>query len=116
MESMFFGGILMKIEKLEIKGFGKFKDYKLSFSDGINVIYGKNEAGKSTIQNFVKAMFYGLKNKRNSEVITQVKRYKPWDNSQYRGIIEYDLSNGEHYRIERDFDSGKVNIYNDSYN
>ena len=39
----------MKLLDLHIDGFGKFHDRDLTFSDGLNVVYGKNEAGKSTI-------------------------------------------------------------------
>ena len=38
----------MKILSLHIEGFGKFHDLDISFKDGLNVVYGKNEAGKST--------------------------------------------------------------------
>ena len=39
----------MKLLELHINGFGKIHDRTISFSDGINVIYGRNEAGKSTL-------------------------------------------------------------------
>ena len=35
----------MKILSLHIDGFGKFHDRDISFEDGLNVVYGKNEAG-----------------------------------------------------------------------
>ena len=34
----------MKILSLHIDGFGKFHDRDISFEDGLNVVYGKNEA------------------------------------------------------------------------
>ena len=37
----------MKLLELHINGFGKIHDRTISFSDGINVIYGRNEAGKA---------------------------------------------------------------------
>lgn len=51
----------MKILEAELKNFGNFVDEKLSFHDGINVVWAKNGAGKSTIHEFILAMFYGLK-------------------------------------------------------
>ena len=46
----------MKILSLHIDGFGKFHDRDISFEDGLNVVYGKNEAGKSTLHTFIKGM------------------------------------------------------------
>lgn len=43
----------MKLLELHINGFGKIHDRTISFSDGINVIYGRNEAGKSTLHTFI---------------------------------------------------------------
>ena len=51
----------MKILEAELKNFGNFVDEKLTFHDGINVIWAKNGAGKSTIHEFILAMLYGLK-------------------------------------------------------
>ena len=50
----------MKILSLHIEGFGKFHDLDISFKDGLNVVYGKNEAGKSTLHTFIRgnALWY----------------------------------------------------------
>ena len=50
----------MKIRKLGIKSFGKFKDKEIKFEDGLNVIYGNNEAGKSTAHKFIQGVFFGF--------------------------------------------------------
>ena len=47
----------MKIKKLKINGFGKLKDKDIELKEGINIIYGKNEAGKSTLLKFITRMF-----------------------------------------------------------
>ena len=39
----------MRILDLHIDGFGKFHDLSVSFDKDLNVVYGKNEAGKSTL-------------------------------------------------------------------
>ena len=54
----------MKFLELQIKGFGKFHDRSLTFADGINVVYGKNEAGKSTIHTFIRCMLFGIAPRR----------------------------------------------------
>ena len=48
----------MKLLELHINGFGKIHDRTISFSDGINVIYGRNEAGKSTLHTFIRGMLF----------------------------------------------------------
>jgi len=50
----------MRLLSLHINGFGKFKNKDLVFGDNMNIVYGYNEAGKSTIFMFIKAMLYGL--------------------------------------------------------
>ena len=49
----------MKIKEIEIKDFGKFSNQRFVFRDGIQVFYGENEFGKSTIYGFLKAMLFG---------------------------------------------------------
>ena len=90
----------MKIIEINIKCFGKLKDFVLKPADGINIIYGKNEAGKSTVMAFIKAMFYGLD--------SGVKRmqYEPWDGGQPSGSIEFEYD-GSVYFLNRTFGSAK---------
>lgn len=108
----------MHIDKLEIKGFGKFSNRTFVFDRGINMIYGPNEAGKTTLQWFIRAMLYGLKNSRQSSggSIHGLKRFDPWMGGQYGGAMSYTLDNGSKYRVERDFSSGSLSIFDGSYN
>lgn len=51
----------MKITALEVDGFGVWSGLKLDrLSDGLNVFYGANEAGKTTLLEFVRSMLYGF--------------------------------------------------------
>lgn len=54
----------MRLLDLHIDGFGKFHDRDIAFEDGINVIYGKNEAGKSTLHTFIRGMLFGIEKQR----------------------------------------------------
>ena len=49
----------MRILDLHIDGFGKFHDLSVSFDKDLNVVYGRNEAGKSTLHTFIRCMLYG---------------------------------------------------------
>ena len=46
----------MRILDLHIDGFGKFHDLSVSFDKDLNVVYGRNEAGKSTLHTFIRCM------------------------------------------------------------
>ena len=48
----------MKINNLKINSYGKLKDKEIDLKNGINIIYGQNEAGKSTLINFIINSFY----------------------------------------------------------
>ncbi|MDR2641809.1 MAG: AAA family ATPase [Planctomycetaceae bacterium] len=55
----------MKINGLEIERFGIWSGLTISkLFDGVNVFYGANEAGKSTIMEFIRTGFYGFDEKR----------------------------------------------------
>ncbi|HEX9059262.1 MAG TPA: AAA family ATPase [Clostridia bacterium] len=108
----------MRIVKLDIKSFGKFRNFNIEFADGMNVVYGENEAGKSTLQYFIKAMLFGMKGGRTLKdgVLPPLKRFRPWSGSDYTGFIEYVLDNGEAFRAGRNFATNKVMIHDSSFN
>lgn len=59
----------MKIENLKINGFGKLEDKEIEFSNGINIIQGNNESGKSTLLKFITSMFYGTSKNKNGKIL-----------------------------------------------
>ena len=72
----------MKILSLHIDGFGKLNDRDLSFKDGLNVVYGRNEAGKSTLHTFIRGMLFGIERQRGRAARTDTySKYEPWENS-----------------------------------
>ncbi len=102
----------MKFLELQIKGFGKFHDRSISFEDGVNVVYGKNEAGKSTIHTFIRCMLFGLQPQRGRAARKDLyNQYEPWENSgTYEGSLR--LEHGGHvYRIERCFRKDKKELH-----
>ena len=95
----------MKINKIYISAFGKFKDYEIDFSNGLNVIYGENENGKSTLMAFIKMMFYG--SGRASSQLSKSPRvkYTPWSGEKMGGKIYFEHA-GTNYCLEREFLKG----------
>ena len=54
----------MIIRKLQLRNFGKFQNKEILLKEGINIIYGENESGKSTIHSFLQSMFFGIRRMR----------------------------------------------------
>ena len=108
----------MKINKLYIRGFGKVENLELDLSKNINIIYGPNESGKSTLMSFIKAGLFGLKGGRTDKegLAAEIKRYRPWSNSRYGGFINFELDNHTAYRIDRDFDNNSLKLYDSDFN
>lgn len=59
----------MKITELILKNFGKFTNKQILLTDGINIIYGENESGKTTLHTFLKGML--LEWKESADVLPQ---------------------------------------------
>ncbi len=94
---------MMKINKIYISAFGGLKDFTLELGDGLNVIYGNNEDGKSTVSAFIKAMFYGTGRNSTKSLADSVRqKYTPWDNSTMGGRIYFE-NNSKRYCLEREF-------------
>lgn len=98
----------MRFLDLYISGFGKFHDTSVSFENGFNLVYGKNEAGKSTIHTFIRGMLFGIERQRGRAARTDTySKYEPWENSgTYEGQLRLE-SDGTVYRIERSFQKNK---------
>ena len=106
----------MKINSLKINGFGKMNNKEMEFSDGINIISGKNESGKTTLLKFITSMFYGTSRNKNGKVISDFERYKPWGKEDYSGRLEYELDNGKKYEIYREFKKKSPDLYDENRN
>lgn len=94
----------MQIKEAEIFSFGKFRDRNISFKPGINVIYGANEAGKSTLHAFLLAMLFGMdKGRGRASQMEGYLRYEPWHApSYYSGALRFEVD-GRPFYLERNF-------------
>lgn len=95
----------MKIRELRLQHFGKFTDRSIQIGDGINILYGENESGKSTLHTFIKGMFFGMERGRGrASVYDTFSVYEPWENpNYYAGSLRFE-SGGKMFRIDRNFD------------
>ncbi len=98
----------MRIDKVEIDGFGKLNNVSFEFTDGVNLIFGENESGKSTLCEFILAAFYGLPNesKKTADDMPPRKKYRPWNAESYGGRV-YFTHEGRELVIERSFKGTK---------
>lgn len=102
----------MKINNLKINGYGKLSNKEIKLDKKINIIYGKNEAGKSTLLSFISSIFYGASKNKNGKEISDYEKYMPWNQDEFSGKISYELDNGEKYEVFRDFKKKNPIIYN----
>lgn len=91
----------MIIRKISINSFGKFEDFSMDFKPGINIIYGPNEFGKSTIADFIKLMFYS-KPRVPKEGKKLRAKYASWNGKTMSGLMEVEI-NGNIYSIQKEF-------------
>ena len=95
----------MKIRELYLGSFGNFSEKKVVFHDGINVVYGENESGKSTVHTFIKSMLFGLERGRGRASHNDTfSLYEPWENpNYYAGKLRFE-SGGKQFCLTRTFD------------
>lgn len=105
----------MKINKIKINAFGNLKNKNIELKK-INIIYGKNESGKSTLQNFIINMLYGISKNKNGKFESDYDKYNPWSGEEYSGKIEYQLDNNKIYNVYRDFNKKNPEIYDEYSN
>ena len=103
----------MKIQQLNIHSYGKIKDKEIKFGDNINIIFGKNESGKSTIMHYIVNSFYGTSKNKKSRELSDYDKYLPWSSDDFSGRLSYKLDNGEKFEIYRDFNKKNPKIYNE---
>lgn len=97
----------MIINKINIISFAGLKDKVIELEDKINLIYGENEKGKSTIQNFIRIWLYGMSSKRSKDIKNNDRlRFTPIDGEKIRGEL-YVTHNSRSYIIRRSFGATK---------
>lgn len=99
----------MKIDELHIDGFGIFADKKISsLSPGLNVFYGPNEAGKSTMLSFIRRVLYGYPDGRS-----KLNMYPPLHGGNHGGWMKIEDEDDNKFRVER-YSGSAVNVIDSS--
>jgi len=84
------------LTSLDVTGFGRLADRRFDFASGLNIVYGPNESGKSTLANAIIATLYGAERKKDG--------WRPWNGAAFATRLVYVLTGGERIEIQRDFE------------
>ncbi|KIS04060.1 ATP-binding protein [Paucilactobacillus wasatchensis] len=85
----------MKIQQIQIDGFGKWQDQQFDIDPQFQIIYGKNEAGKTTLSHFITSILFGFANGHQ-----QYQQYLPKNGAAYGGQLTIEAENLI-YRLQR---------------
>lgn len=98
----------MRIKRVTLGGFGKFRDFNLDLMPEFSLFSGLNEAGKTTIAEAIVAVLFGFSGARKE----LYARYAPWDDPKnYRASILISVEDGQEYLIGRDFYNGRLEVF-----
>lgn len=86
----------MKLYRAEIDGFGQLQRKELSLHAPVVVVYGPNEAGKSTVFGFVRTMLYGFAKRGQA-----AERQEPVNGGRHGGRLFFEAADRETYVLER---------------
>jgi uncharacterized protein YhaN len=93
----------MKLLWIEIDGFGKLVGQRFAFGEGLNLIYGENEAGKTTLLQAIVALLFGYPLARGRPTRKELAAYRPWDSRRFGGRLAFELDDGRSYLVARSF-------------
>ena len=94
------------LEHVKMSSFGKFSNIIVGpFSPGLNVVYGPNEAGKTTLNELVKGVLFGWPSSRG-----QGNSYRPESAERVGSLFFRDSSNGEVSEVKRTKNSEGITV------
>jgi uncharacterized protein YhaN len=101
----------MRIEHLQIHGFGRLHNREIDLTDGVTLLHGRNEAGKSTTLQFIRSMLFGIPSRGNP-----TERYEPMQGGLHGGILKARDINGSLWTIRRHTSGGEGSGRNEKLN
>ncbi len=109
----------MKIERLHLIGFGKWRNCFIAFDpEKANLLIEENEFGKSTILAAIVAALYGFppRERTTDDALSEKEAFRPDDGGPYRVTLEVRVPTPQKewalLRIWRDFERGQVQVFN----
>jgi uncharacterized protein YhaN len=87
----------MQLREIHIDGFGIFCNTRMTgLKPGLNIVYGKNEFGKTTLLEFIRRILFGFPTKKD-----KTNLYSPVNGGSMGGSLKIELQNGEELVISR---------------
>ncbi|MBV6714370.1 AAA family ATPase [Paenibacillus chitinolyticus] len=91
----------MIIREIRVRGFGSLQNRTYRFESPVTVLYGPNEAGKSTLLGFIRAVLFGFPTRAQA-----ADRYEPDGGGSHGGALLLEDKQGRTVLIERYADHG----------
>ena len=91
----------MIIERIKIRSFGNLSNVKLELGQGINILVGENESGKSMVAAFIRYMLYGFSTHHAPNDLPEREKRVSWKTGTAEGEMDIALSDGRRLRIVR---------------
>lgn len=91
----------MRIDRVEIDGFGRFSAAAWELPAGLTVMHGRNEAGKTTLLNAIRAILFGFESTREGRTW-----YPALAGGRRGGRLQLLTASGERWRVERHGERG----------
>lgn len=99
----------MFIRELHVDGYGALQDTKVTLDHSVTILYGPNEAGKSTLLRFIRAMLYGFPSRKEL-----VERGEPFRGGRHGGRLLLAQRDGREWLLERYAERGSGLAVRDS--
>jgi uncharacterized protein YhaN len=102
----------VRIDLLHLIGFGRFERLELELQQGFNLVFGRNEAGKTTVQRFVELMLFGVKKDgmTRRQYMEEHDLYLPWSGAPYEGRMVFTLADNSKLEVFRRFDRSNEDL------
>ncbi len=96
----------MRIKEISIEGFGVFQHTAIpDMASTVTVFEGSNEAGKTTLMAYIRAVLFGFEHRRGGS-----NRYEPVRGGAHGGALVVETAQGKRFRIERLVRGGKSRV------
>jgi len=81
----------MRISEVGVDGFGLLAGYRLALEPGLTLVQGDNEAGKSSLLAFVRAILFGF----------ETNEYPALAGGRRGGWLDLEMADGRSFRVQR---------------